>query len=114
MYLRRCLQLQKYRQPITHTAAVTQRAGDAPVNADAALMQQLQAALKAKETKIAGYRQIIIKLKEEFIKSEQEHAVTAVKEKDKERTRGGADKDDGSAVRELTELQSQVSNLSVV
>eukprot|EP01042_Synura_sphagnicola_P002158 gene2158-2578_t len=73
------------------------------------LVRQLQAALKAKESKIVGYRQILIRLKEEFIKSEQDHAVAVAAEKS--RSSGRAKEQPLAGVEELSDLRSQVEAL---
>jgi chromosome segregation ATPase len=47
-----------------------------PVNADERRIAELTKSVKAKEDKIRGYREIIVRLKDEFIKSEEERAVS--------------------------------------
>ena len=53
-----------------------------------------------------GYRQILIRLKEEFIKSEQDHAVAVAAEKS--RSSGRAKEQPLAGVEELSDLRSQV------
>jgi len=69
---------------------------------------KLQRALKTKDEKLKGYREIIVKLKEEFIKSEEEKAIATI-------TLKGAKADNTSSTtvgaEEMKELRHQISAL---
>jgi allophanate hydrolase subunit 1 len=48
---------------------------------------ELNKALKSKDEKIKGYRNMVVKLKEEFIKLEEDKAIEALRDKNKEKER---------------------------
>ena len=48
---------------------------------------ELTKTIKGKEEKIKGYRNMVVKLKEEFIKLEEERAVNALRDKSKDKDR---------------------------
>ncbi len=69
---------------------------------------KLQRALKTKDEKLKGYREIIVKLKEEFIKSEEEKAIATI-------TMKGPKGDNASSstvgAEEMKELRHQITAL---
>ena len=73
----------------------------------------LQKLVKAKEEKIRGYRAIIIRLKDEFIKSEEDKAHLVALEKDKNKKSDAPSRGDGTNVspEKLDELRAQVASL---
>jgi hypothetical protein len=80
----------------------------------------LQKTVKAKNEKIKGYRDIIVRLKEEFIKLEEDKAVSAIVQKDKavkskmnERdSEGGGKREEGTMGEQaMKDLRTQVSAL---
>jgi centrosomal protein CEP290 len=79
-----------------------------PVNPDERRIQELTKNIKQKEGKIQGYREIIIRLKDEFIKAEEERAVSGGG------ARGGNGGDSSAAgldESEFRDLKSQISSL---
>jgi hypothetical protein len=80
----------------------------------------LQKTVKAKNEKIKGYRDIIVRLKEEFIKLEEDKAVSAIVQKDKavkskmnerDSEGGGKREDDTMGEQAMKDLRTQVSAL---
>lgn len=66
---------------------------------------ELRKALRAKDEKIRGYREIIVRLKDEFIKAEEERALLLKKQ---EKDRGGKEPSSSLAREEMVELKAQV------
>ena len=68
---------------------------------------ELKKAIRAKDEKIRGYREIIVRLKDEFIKAEEERALNAQKQQDR------SNKETNSSVgrEEMQELKAQVAAL---
>jgi centrosomal protein CEP290 len=98
----RCLQLQRP----TKAAAVSTNNG----------LVELQKQGKAKDEKIKGYREIIIRLKDEFIKSEEDKAIVIAREREKAKNaKSGGSSSNGPSTAlsddKLEELRSQVSAL---
>jgi hypothetical protein len=90
-----------------------------PGRQDAKILD-LQKTVKAKNEKIKGYRDIIVRLKEEFIKLEEDKAVSAIVQKDKavkskmnERdSEGGGKREEGTMGEQaMKDLRTQVSAL---
>jgi centrosomal protein CEP290 len=92
------------------------KASKRPVQSvDPAKVNELKKAIKAKDEKLKSYRTIILRLKDEFIKAEEERAIReAGKTSDKKK---GTNANDSSMIgnsavnHELDELRSQVSAL---
>lgn len=78
-----------------------------PVNPDERRIVELTKSVKAKEDKIKGYREIIVRLKDEFIKSEEERALSGGGAK------GGLGTSSDGAVNadEFRDLKNQISSL---
>lgn len=66
-------------------------------------IQSLERALKAKDEKVQGYREIVVRLKEEFIKSEEENAVAQIQLK-AQHSNHNANSDDANSRVSQTEL----------
>eukprot|EP00981_Chlorochromonas_danica_P012527 scaffold5121_cov223-Ochromonas_danica.AAC.5 len=66
--------------PVTTSAVVSENdnQGETTAPANRQAMRQLQRQLSAKEQKLQAYRTLIVRLKEEFVKAEQEKAAQAV------------------------------------
>ena len=77
-------------------------------NDDELVVGKLRRALKTKDEKLKGYREIIVKLKEEFIKSEEEKAISMITMKGPK-----VDNPNSSTVgaEEMKELRHQISAL---
>lgn len=105
------------RQNIDVSASFTDsKAGKRPMStADGAKINELNKALKAKDEKLKSYRTIILRLKDEFIKAEEDKAVReAGKAGDKKKGNNTSDVSmvaNAAASHELEELRSQVSAL---
>lgn len=94
------------------SASDTRRSGPVPTNAK---IKDLMKQIKAKDDKLHNYRGIILRLKDEFIKAEEDRAI-----READRTAGGKSKRSGIgesgggaalAGPELDDLRSQVSAL---
>lgn len=72
-------------------------------------LKELSRLIKSKDDKIKGYRDIIVRLKEEFIKSEEEKALVVLSSKRKER--GIYQNDVTMTTDEMKQLKGQVSAL---
>jgi hypothetical protein len=89
-------------------------------SAQDAKILDLQKTVKGKNEKIKGYREIIVRLKEEFIKLEEDKAVAAITQKDKavrsmindKDTDGGGKREEGTMGEQaMMDLRTQVSAL---
>lgn len=72
---------------------------------------KLQRTVKAKDEKIKGYREIIIRLKEEFIKSEEERAMSSVNNAASSKAADAASGGPTISADEMRELRSQITAL---
>jgi len=74
-------------------------------------VNDLQKALKAKDDKVRGYREIIIRLKEEFIKAEEDKAAAAVSAAKSGKGAGASDGATGLGADEVKDLRAQIGAL---
>lgn len=75
-------------------------------------IQSLERALKAKDEKVQGYREIVVRLKEEFIKSEEENAVAQIQLKAQHSNTNSDDANSRVSQTELLALREKLTALS--
>jgi hypothetical protein len=98
-------QLQESEARCTHLSKTTTNSVKLMAPENTGKLRELERIVKGKEEKIKGYREIIVRLKEEFIKSEQDKAATEMKNRNKH---------DGHASitpEELRDLKGKVSEM---
>jgi hypothetical protein len=78
-----------------------------------ARVSELEKALKLKNDKVKGYREIIIRLKDEFIKAEEERAVAeiAARTAAANSNAGGSGGPVSISAQELKELKGRITDL---
>lgn len=100
-------QLQEAEARCTHVTKTTQ-ARAVPPTVDSSKVKDLEKLLRSKDEKVREYRDIIVKLKEEFIKAEEAKAVAEVRMKARE-----ASEPAGASIspEELRDLKNKIGDL---